>query len=85
MIRIAISQSAFDAIMASMQLGSVGSENATDEQGQRLIWLEPQVLASLRALRWPSESYSDVIIRMAAYNAEERSVIEECSVAATSL
>jgi hypothetical protein len=58
MIRIAISQSAFDAIMASMQLGSVGSENATDEQGQRLIWLEPQVLASLRALRWPSEARS---------------------------
>ena len=43
---------------------------------QRLIWLEPQVLASLRALRRPSESYSDVIIRMAAYNEEERSVIE---------
>jgi hypothetical protein len=30
----------------------------------------------LRALRWPSESYSDVIIRLAAYNAEEVSVIE---------
>lgn len=74
MVRIAISQSAFDAIMASMQLGSVGAENATDEQGQRLIWLEPQVLAGLRALRWPSESYSDVIIRMAAYNAVETSV-----------
>jgi hypothetical protein len=58
MVQIAISQSAFDAIMASMQLGSVGSENATDEQGQRLIWLEPQVLASLRALRWPSEARS---------------------------
>ena len=73
MIRIAISQAAFVAIM---QLGSVGSENATGEQGQRLIWLEPQVPDSLRALRWPSESYSDVILRLSAYNAEERSVIE---------
>jgi hypothetical protein len=27
-------------------------------------------------LRWPSESYSEVIIRLAAYNEEERSVIE---------
>ena len=27
-------------------------------------------------MRWPSESNSDVIIRLAAYNAEERSVIE---------
>ena len=76
MVRIAITQEAFDAIVATMQLGSVGSENATDEDGNRLIWLEPQVLDSLRALRWPSESYSDMIIRMAAYNAEERSVIE---------
>jgi hypothetical protein len=38
--------------------------------------LEPQVLNSLRALRWPSESYSDVIIRLAAYSEEERSIIE---------
>ena len=76
MIKIAITQAAFDAIVATMKLGSVRYENATDEQGQRLISLEPQVLDSLRALRWPSESYSDVIIRMAAYNAEERSVIE---------
>jgi hypothetical protein len=36
-VKIAISQSAFDAIMTTMQAGSVGSENATDEQGQRLI------------------------------------------------
>lgn len=69
MIKITITQAAFDAIAATMKLGSVRYENATDEQGQRLIWLEPQVLDSLRALRWPSESYSDVIIRMAAYNA----------------
>jgi hypothetical protein len=68
-IKIAISQPAFDAIMATMQLGGVGSENATDEQGQRLIWLEPQVLNHLRALRYPSESYSDVIIRPAAFEA----------------
>jgi hypothetical protein len=37
MIRIAISQAAFDAIVATMKLGSVGYENATDEQGRRLI------------------------------------------------
>ena len=76
MIKITITQAAFDAIAATMKLGSVRYENATDEQGQRLIWLEPQVLDSLRALRWPSESYSDVIIRMAAYNAGGASVIE---------
>ena len=76
MIRIAISQAAFNANVATMQLGSVRCLNEVNERGERLIWLERDVLNRLRALRWPSESYSDVIIRMAAYNAEERSVIE---------
>lgn len=66
MIRIAISQQAFDAIVETMQLGSVGVENATDEQGRRLIWLAPEVVARLRALRGPGESFSDVILRVAA-------------------
>ena len=37
MVRIAISQAAFDAIAATLALGSVGYENATNEQGERLI------------------------------------------------
>jgi hypothetical protein len=65
MIRIAISQAAFDAIVATMQLGSVGFENATDEQGRRSIWLDHAVVARLRALRGPGESFSDVILRVA--------------------
>jgi hypothetical protein len=32
MVRIAITQEAFDAIVATMQLGTVGYETATDEQ-----------------------------------------------------
>jgi hypothetical protein len=40
LIRIAISQAAFDAIAARLSLGSVGYENATNERGERLIWLE---------------------------------------------
>jgi hypothetical protein len=34
LIRIAISQAAFDAIVATMPLGSVGYENASNENGQ---------------------------------------------------
>jgi hypothetical protein len=75
-IRIAISQAAFDAIVATMQLGLVTVEPELDAKGERLISLDLTVLNRLRALRWPSESYSDVILRMAAYNAEERSVID---------
>ena len=37
MIRIAITQAAFDAIAKTLALGSVGYENATNEHGQRLI------------------------------------------------
>jgi hypothetical protein len=66
MVRIAISYAAFDAIVATMQLGSVGFENQTDEQGRRLIWLDHAVVARLRALRESGESYSEVILRLAA-------------------
>ena len=37
MVRIAISQAAFDASAATLPLGSVGYENATNERGERLI------------------------------------------------
>ena len=65
MVRIAISQEAFDAIVETMQLGNVGFENATDEQGRRLIWLDHAVVARLRALRGAGESFSDVILALA--------------------
>jgi hypothetical protein len=38
-VRIAITAQAFDAVAATMHLGSVGYENATDAHGERLIWL----------------------------------------------
>ena len=44
MIRIAISQAAFDAIAAGRcALGSVGYENGPSVNGERLIWLAPNV------------------------------------------
>jgi hypothetical protein len=66
MVRIAISQAAFDAIAKTLPLGSVGYENATNEKGERLIWLDRAVVDRLRAMRGPAESYSDVILRLAA-------------------
>ena len=35
MVRITISQAAFDAIAATLPLGSVGYENKTDERRER--------------------------------------------------
>ena len=60
MVRIAISQAAFDAIAKTLPLGSVGYENKLNEKGERLIWLDRAVVDRLRALRGPGESYSDV-------------------------
>jgi hypothetical protein len=39
MVRIAISQAAFDAIARTLPFGSVGFENKVNERGERLIWL----------------------------------------------
>jgi hypothetical protein len=64
MIRIAITQAAFDAIAATLPLGSVGYENAINERGERYVWLAPTVVDRLRAMRGPGESYSDVILRL---------------------
>jgi hypothetical protein len=66
MIRIAISQAAFDAIASTLALGSTGFENRTDEHGNRLVWLPPEVVGPLGAVRGVGESYSDVILRIAA-------------------
>jgi hypothetical protein len=65
-IRIAISAEAFEAIARSLPLGNVSFENKTDEQGQRLIWLDRAMVDRLRAMRGPGESFSDVILRIAA-------------------
>jgi hypothetical protein len=55
MIRIAITQAAFDAIAKTLPLDSVGYENATNEWGERLIRLGRQPPARhARPLRWTS-------------------------------
>ena len=66
MIRIAISQAAFDAIANTLPLGSVGY----NEKGERLIWIETAVADKLAAMRGPGESYSDVILRLFEIDAQ---------------
>ena len=51
MIRIAITQAAYDAICATLRLGSMGYENEINERGERLIWLDRAVIDRLRAMR----------------------------------
>jgi hypothetical protein len=66
MVRIAISQTAFEAIAKTLPLGSVGYENAVNEKGERLISIERRMLDKLNSYRRAGESYSDVILRLAA-------------------
>ena len=66
MVRIAISQTAFDAIASTLPPGSTGYENAVNEKGERLIWLERRMLDKLNSYRRADESFSDVILRLAA-------------------
>ena len=65
MIRIAITPAAYAAIGRTLP-GSVGVERGRAENGDIYIWLDPGVVAKLKALRGPGESYSDVIVRVAA-------------------
>jgi hypothetical protein len=55
MVRIAISQAAFDAIASALPPGSTGYENAVNEKGERLIWLERRMLDKLNSYRRAGE------------------------------
>jgi hypothetical protein len=63
---------AFEAIAATLPLGSVGYEAQTNAKGERLVWLESAVVDRLTALRGPGESYSDVIRRLVEIEAGHR-------------
>jgi hypothetical protein len=65
MVRIAISQAAFDAIAKTLPVGSVAVEPEANAKGDRTVWLEEVWVDRLGAMRGPGESYSDVILRLA--------------------
>jgi hypothetical protein len=53
---LCITEAAFNAIAATLPLGSVSFENAFNEHGERYVWLPPNVVDRLRAQRRPGES-----------------------------
>ena len=65
MIRIAVSAEAYDAIAATLPVGSVAYEPQLGANGEVFVWLEDRWLRKLGVLRRPSEGYSDVILRTA--------------------
>ena len=71
-MRIAISPAAFAAISATLSVESVSFEGEPGEKGERLIWLNEAVVDTLRVMRRPGETYSDVILRLAAIESGRR-------------
>jgi hypothetical protein len=71
MIRIAITQAAFDAIAATLPLGSVGYEAQRSETGKVFIWPERRALDRLDTLRQPGEGYSEIILRLVEIEATQ--------------
>ena len=69
MIRIAISVAAYEAICATLPLGSVAVEAEANERGERLIWIEAAMANRLGDMRGPGESFSAAIIRIAGQEA----------------
>ena len=65
MIRIAVSAAAFEAMKATLPLGSVAYEANVNARGEREIWLDEGIVNRLRLMRGPGESHFDVIIRIA--------------------
>jgi hypothetical protein len=65
MLRITISAAAFEAIASTLP-SSFGFEAQRAPNGDYFIWLDPRFVDRLRAMRGPGESYSDVILRLAA-------------------
>jgi hypothetical protein len=63
-VRIFVTEEAFEAIKATMPVGSVAFEPEVTK-GLRRIWLERAVVDKLARLRGPGESFSHVIIRPA--------------------
>jgi hypothetical protein len=53
MVRLSITTAAFEAIAATLPLGSVGYEAQLNAKGERLIWLDVTVVDRLTAMRGP--------------------------------
>ena len=73
MIRIPITQEAFDAIAAMLASGNVLYKRERTAQGGYLVWLDETVVNNLERLRGPyDEDLSAVIVRLFGEQANEQ-------------
>jgi hypothetical protein len=65
LIRLAISQAAFDAIAKTPPLGTVAFEAKVTAEGERALYFDDREADRLSTMLREGESYSDVIVRLA--------------------
>jgi hypothetical protein len=70
--RISITSAAFDAIKATLPVGSLAYQPPRTAQGDFFIWIERGWLNKLEALRQPGEDLSETILRLVAMEAGGR-------------
>jgi hypothetical protein len=63
MIRVALTDSAYDAIASTLPKGAARWPMQRD-RGQCFIQVEAAVIDRMRAMRRPGESYSEIILRL---------------------
>jgi hypothetical protein len=68
--RIAITEAAFNVIADSLPIGSTMYQCGVNSDGGRFIWLERRAVDQLYALRQRGEELGDVILRVAAMEAQ---------------
>jgi hypothetical protein len=71
-IRISITSAAFEAIKATLPVGSAAYEPRRTARGAYFIWVERGWLNKLEALQQPGEGVSETIIRLVAMEAGGR-------------
>jgi hypothetical protein len=64
LIRLTITQASY-AVVAATHPASARLKRSSAPNGEFYVWLEPQYIDELRAVRKPDESFSDVIVRLA--------------------
>ena len=84
MISIAVTETAFEAVVATLPFGNVVIyEPELNARRERLIWIEDMWVNKLRAMRGLGETYSDVILRLVELQARDAVVVEASEVEKT--
>jgi hypothetical protein len=71
MIRVALTDAAYDAIASTLPKGAARWPMQRD-QGQCFIQVEAAVIDRMRAIRKPGESYSHVLLRLVELETSDR-------------